>query len=143
MSTMLMPNLMTENVNATVRFYCEHLGFHMLMGLPFDTEQSIKEYSEAIPLQFSMLEHEGAMLMVQARASLAGECAMFAEMPIAVSGTYYLEVENLDKLLAGLGKDVEVVLPERITFYGMREVWIRDNNGYVVTLAEKHAPGVA
>jgi len=138
-----MPNLMTEDVNATVRFYCDQLGFRMLMGLPFESEQLLEEFSETIPLQFSMLEHDGAMLMVQARDSLAEECGLFADMPIAVSGTYYLEVEDLDKLLAGLGEDIETVLPERITFYGMREVWIRDNNGYVVTLAEKHASKAA
>lgn len=138
MSTTLTPNLMTENVNATITFYCERLGFRMLMGLPFDTEHPINEFSAATPLQFAMLERNGAMLMIQERSSLAGECDLFANMPVSASATYYLEVEDLDRLLAGLGDGVETVLPERVTFYGMREVWIRDNNGYVVTLAQKH-----
>lgn len=139
MSTTLTPNLMTENANATIKFYCERLGFRMLMGLPFNTEQPVNEFSDDIPLQFAMLGRDGAMLMIQERSSLAGECDLFADMSVAASATYYLEVEDLDGLLAGLGEGVETLLPDHVTFYGMREVWIRDNNGYVVTLAQKHA----
>jgi uncharacterized glyoxalase superfamily protein PhnB len=139
MTSTFTPNLMTEDVNATITFYCERLGFSMQMGLPFDTEQPVSELSDGTPLQFAMLERHGAMLMLQHRQSLAEECDLFADMPIAASATYYLEVESLDELLAGLGEGVETVLPERVTFYGMREMWIRDNNGYVVTLAQKNA----
>ncbi|MEJ2692972.1 MAG: hypothetical protein P8166_07915 [Candidatus Thiodiazotropha sp.] len=137
MTTTLTPNLMTEDVNASIRFYCSYLGFSFQMGLPFGTETPVNEMSEDVPLQFAMLEREGAMLMFQHRRSLAEECGLFTEMPVAASATCYLEVSNLDELLAGLGGDVETVMPERVTFYGMREMWIRDNNGYIVTLAQK------
>lgn len=139
MSTTLTPNLMTESVNESLNFYRDRLGFRLLMGLPFGAETPVNELSEGITLQFAMLDLDGAMLMLQARDSLAGESDHFAHMPVAASATLYLEVENLDALLAKLGDDVETVLPDHVTFYGMREVWIRDNNGYVLTLAEKHA----
>ena len=139
MSATLTPNLMTEDVNASVRFYCGYLGFSLQMGLPFDTETPVNEVAADVPLQFAMLDREGAMLMLQHRRSLAEECRLFKEMPVAASVTCYLQVEDLDKLMAGLGGDVETVIPERVTFYGMRELWIRDNNGYIVTLAQKQA----
>jgi len=85
------------------------------------------------------LNHDGAMLMLQERASIAGDYPRFANMPVAASVCFYLEVEDMDKLLAGLGDDVKIIVPERTTFYGMREVWILDNNGYVVTVAQKAA----
>jgi uncharacterized glyoxalase superfamily protein PhnB len=138
MTTTLTPNLMTEDVNASIKFYCERLGFSMQMGMPFDTENPVNEFSDNTPLQFAMLDRNGAMLMLQHRRSLSEESSLFADMPIAASATYYLEVESLDELLAGLGEGVETVLPERVTFYGMREMWIRDNNGYIVTLAQKN-----
>lgn len=137
MSTTLTPNLMSENVNASIEFYCNRLGFTYLNGMLANSEQCAAEYSAKAPLQWAMLSHSGAMLMLQERSSIAGDYSAFAEMPVAASAAFYLEVEDLDKLLAGLGNEVEIVVPDRTTFYGMREVWIRDNNGYVITLAQK------
>jgi uncharacterized glyoxalase superfamily protein PhnB len=139
MTTTFTPNLMTRNVNASVKFYCDRLGFNMMMGLPFETQSPVEQLSDDIPLQFAMLNKEGAMLMLQHQQSLAEECSLFNDLTVAASGTCYLEVENLDETMDGLGEDIDVVLEERITFYGMRELWIRDNNGYIITLAQKHS----
>lgn len=137
MTTTLTPNLMTKNVNASVKFYCEHLGFQIMMGLPFNTQTPVETLPEDKPLQYAMLNKDGAMIMFQHQQSLAEECEQFTDIPVAASATFYLEVDNLDDLISGLGDDIDIVIPERITFYGMRELWIRDNNGYVVTLAQK------
>jgi uncharacterized glyoxalase superfamily protein PhnB len=137
MTTTFTPNLMTKDVNATVRFYCDHLGFQLMMGLPFNTQTPVETLMEDKPLQYAMLNKDGAMVMFQHQQSLAEEFDQFSAMPVAASATFYLEVEKLDELVANLGDDIDIVLPERITFYGMREIWIRDNNGYVITLAQK------
>jgi uncharacterized glyoxalase superfamily protein PhnB len=138
MSTTLTPNLMTENVNQSVAFYCERLGFHFLAGmLASGSETPVNEFSTDVPLQWAMLQREGAMLMLQLRASLAGEYAPLADAAVGASVSFYLEVDDLDALLDGLGEGVTTLLPDHKTFYGMREVWISDNNGYIVTLAEK------
>lgn len=139
MSTSLTPNLMTENVNETIQFYCDRLGFQFQMGLPLSTEKPLREFSPDIPLQFAMINRNGTMLMLQSRASLAEECERFTNMPVAASTTFYLEMDDLDTVLAKLDDDVQIVVPERTTFYGMRELWILDNNGYVITLAKKAA----
>lgn len=138
MTTTFTPNLMTTNVNASVNFYCDRLGFNFMMGVPFDSETPVAELSDNISLQYAMLSKQGAMIMFQHQQSLAEEYDLFSHMSVAASATFYLEVESLDDLKTGLGDDVEIALPERITFYGMREIWIRDNNGYVITLAQKH-----
>lgn len=137
MSTTLTPNLMTENVNASIEFYCNRLGFTYLNGMLANSEQVAAEYSAQTPLQWAMLSRGGAMLMLQERTSIAGDYPPFAKMPVAASAAFYLEVEDLDQLMSGLGDGVEIVVPDRTTFYGMRELWVRDNNGYVVTLAQK------
>ncbi len=139
MSSTMIPNLMTENVNESIEFYCNHLGFTFLNGMLADCEQATDEYSSETKLQWAMLNHDGAMLMLQERTSIGGDYPPFADMPVAASICFYLEVADLDKLLAGLGDNVKIIVPERTTFYGMREVWILDNNGYVVTVAQKAA----
>ncbi len=140
MYTTLTPNLMTENVNESVAFYRDRLGFDFFIGVAYESETPINAFTDDVALQWAMLGRGAAKLMFQARDSLADEFPPLKNVPLAASATFYIEVENLDDLLAGLGNEVERVLPERVTFYGMREVWIRDNNGYIVTLAQKCVP---
>jgi uncharacterized glyoxalase superfamily protein PhnB len=137
MSATLTPNLMTDNLNETIQFYCEHLGFEFDMGILCNSEKPLSSFTPDIALQWAMLKRDGAMLMLQERSSLAQDCSLFSHIPVAASASFYIEMNNLDAQLSKLGDDVERVVPERITFYGMREVWVRDNNGYVIVLAEK------
>ncbi|HMJ21713.1 MAG TPA: hypothetical protein VK513_07385, partial [Terriglobales bacterium] len=50
----------------------------------------------------------------------------------------YVEVENLDETM-GVLKDVEVVMPVRTTFYGAREIGVKDPAGHFVTFAQTGA----
>jgi uncharacterized glyoxalase superfamily protein PhnB len=71
---------------------------------------------------------------------VAAPCPRTRETHLAFPKTHvrrvYLEVDGLDELFAAVKDRVEIVLDLRTTFYGMREAWIRDCNGYVLTLAE-------
>lgn len=51
----------------------------------------------------------------------------------------YFRVDDVDAVLERLG-DVEVVKPIAQTWYGMREVWVRDPDGYVVTIGTPQGP---
>lgn len=137
MSTTLTPNLMSEDINASVAFYCGHLDFRFVAGVTDERATMVKSFVAGVPLQWAMLGRKGAMLMFQLRSSLEQEYAPMAEVALGASATFYLEVDDLDALLSGLGDGADIVLPDHVTFYGMREVWIRDNNGYILTLAEK------
>jgi len=142
MTTTLTPNLMSENVNQSVTFYCKHLGFQFLAGMREegeDLDARVDTFADDVPLQWAMLGREGAMLMFQSRASLGRECEEMTALPLSVSGALYLEVADLDSLLAALDGEVQTVLDDHTTFYGMRETWVRDNNGYTLVLAQKHA----
>jgi uncharacterized glyoxalase superfamily protein PhnB len=139
MSTTLTPNLMSDNVNESVVFYRDRLGFHFFAGVLAEGQSMADAFSADIPLQWAVLGRDDARVMFQLRSSLAREYAPAGDLALGASATLYLETENLDALIAGLGESVEIVLPDHTTFYGMREMWIRDNNGYILTLAEKQA----
>jgi len=49
-----------------------------------------------------------------------------------------LEVENLDETI-GARKGIEVVMPVRTTFYGAREMGVKDPAGHFVTFAQTSA----
>lgn len=139
MSTTLTPNLMSENVNQSVIFYMDRLGFRFLAGVLSEGDAMAQTFSADAPLQWAMLGRDEALLMFQLRGSMAREYAPLKDVPLAASASIYIEVADLDDMLSGLGEDVETVLPDHVTFYGMREVWIRDNNGYILALAQKVA----
>jgi uncharacterized glyoxalase superfamily protein PhnB len=143
MTTTLTPNLMTENVNESVTFYRENLGFRFLAGMKAggdDLNASVEAFSPDVPLQWAMLGRDDARVMFQLRASLAQECEAMNALPLSVSGALYLEVADLDALLTAVGGEVETVLADHTTFYGMREIWVRDNNGYTLVLAQRDNP---
>lgn len=140
MSTTLTPNLMSEDLNASVVFYRDILGFRFLAGMPFGGERPVDVFQDDVPLQWAMLELDGARVMFQVRTSMAREYPPLGDVELGASATLYLEVEGLDSLLQRLDASVEFLLPDHVTFYGMREAWIRDNNGYLLVLAEKANP---
>jgi len=137
MTTTLTPNLMSENVNESVIFYRDRLGFRFLAGVLSQGDAMTEAFNPTAPLQWAMLGRDGALLMFQLRASMAREYAPLSDVPLGASASVYIEVADLDALLAGLGEEVETLLPDHVTFYGMREMWIQDNNGYILALAQK------
>ncbi|MEJ2454045.1 MAG: bleomycin resistance family protein [Candidatus Thiodiazotropha sp.] len=143
MNTTLTPNLMSESVNESVAFYCRNLGFRFLAGMKTvgdNLDARVDEFAREVPLQWAMLGRDDARVMFQSRLSLARECEAMTALPLGVSGALYLEVADLDSLLTELGGEVQTVLADHTTFYGMREIWVRDNNGYILVLAQSDNP---
>jgi uncharacterized glyoxalase superfamily protein PhnB len=136
---------MSENVNESVAFYCQKLGFRFLAGMKAEGDNldaRVDVFTRDVPLQWAMLGRDDARVMFQSRASLSRECEEMTAQPLAVSGALYLEVRDLDTLLTELDGEVQTVLDEHTTFYGMRERWILDNNGYTLVLAQSDAQGL-
>jgi uncharacterized glyoxalase superfamily protein PhnB len=47
----------------------------------------------------------------------------------------FIEVDNLGEIIQAM-KGAEIVIPERTTFYGSREIGIKDPAGHLVTFAQ-------
>jgi uncharacterized glyoxalase superfamily protein PhnB len=47
----------------------------------------------------------------------------------------YVEVEDLDQIISAT-KGAEVVMPVRTTFYGAKEIGIKDPAGHIITFAQ-------
>jgi len=47
----------------------------------------------------------------------------------------YIEVDSLDVVISAM-TGAEVVMPERKTFYGAREIGVKDPGGHVLTFAQ-------
>ena len=121
----LTPVLLVEEIEPCLDFWVERLGFEKTAEVP-----------EGDKIGFVILNNGAAEIMLQSRASVAKDVPALAQGDLSRAGFgLFVEVEKLDVLLPKL-KDLEVVVPERTTFYGAREIGVRDPCGTTVVLAE-------
>ena len=131
----LTPNMMVENVGRTVDFYGDVLGFEFVMGVREDGQEVVTQRQEGGTLAFAVMKCGGVEMMFQTRKSLSQEIPAFGGMGIGGSFTFYIDVEDVDGLYAKLKDKVTMIKDMQTTFYGKREFYIRDCNGYVLVFA--------
>ncbi|MBI4959342.1 MAG: VOC family protein, partial [Desulfovibrio sp.] len=134
----LAPNLMVEDIHRSADFWCDQLGFTFAGSV--DSEQNFhkeRHDSQTGPdLIWAQFISNKAEVMVQRRDSLTTELPLFKDEPIGGTATLYLGVDGLDDLYRRLKDVVPTVRPLQTAFYGMREWYITDPDGYVVCLAQ-------
>jgi hypothetical protein len=91
-------------------------------------------------LGFVSLARGALELMLQSRASLAADVAGIE--PDGFRAALYIEVERLAPIRTAL-KGWPRVVPERTTFYGAREIIVRDPAGNVIAFASRETSGAA
>ena len=126
----LTPNLMVEDVARTVAFYRDTLGFEVLTTLPGQE-----------PFDFAIVRRDGVELMFQSRLSLSDNVPALSGAPIGASQTFYIEVTGVRDLYETLRDKVEIVVDFHETFYGTREFYFRDLNGYILSFSESSPQG--
>jgi uncharacterized glyoxalase superfamily protein PhnB len=118
------PVLFVEDVEPCVRFWVERLGF-----------QKTAEVPEGNKLAFAMLQKGSVELMYQSYTSADKDVAAISQVVRKGPSFLYVEVDSLDQTIAAI-HGAEVVIPVRTTFYGAREISIKDPAGHFVTFAE-------
>lgn len=118
--TKLTPNLLVDSIEEVLPFWTR-LGFAVTVSVP-----------EGEHLGFAILAHGDVELMLQSRASMAKDLPPLADAHH--TSMLYLEVPDLAPLRAAL-TSVPTVVPERTTFYGARELIVRDPAGNVIAFA--------
>ena len=119
--TSLTPNLMVEDVAATVAFYRDTLGFAVTATVP----------DEVAPV-WANVTANGLSLMFQARASLTEELPQLAGRAIGASQTLYIGVDDADALYAAIRERAQIIKAPYTAFYNAREFYIQDPNGYLL-----------
>jgi lactoylglutathione lyase len=122
----LTPNLLVANVERSLAFYENVLGFERGFTVP---EQS--------PFVFASVTGGPVEIFFNDAAGAIKEYPAFGGKPIGATGTMYIEVEGVDALHDRLKATVPIVMPLVKQFYGMREFAIEDPDGYVITFAER------
>ena len=123
------PVLFVEKIEPVLPFWTEHLGVIKTVEVPDDGR-----------LGFVIMQQGNVEVMYQTYASASKDLPQILNEVRKGPTFLYIEVENLEMLKPAL-QSTDVYLPELKTFYGAREIGIRDAAGHFLTFAEMSATG--
>jgi len=136
----LTPDLMVEDVAKTVRFYTEKLGFKVAMLVPEGEEGAMTELSDNKKYVYAMVVRDEVFMMFMSKDAYAEDVPVLKGASIGASATLYCDVDNVSELYDSFkGNGVEIVKDLSVTWYGMKEFYIKDCNGYILGFAEQAA----
>ena len=121
----LTPVLIVEEIEKSLPFWVDRLGFTKTVEVP-----------EGDRLGFVILVREGAEVMLQTIASVSRDEPKFAPRGEAHNVGLFVEVDDFADILTRL-QGYPVTMPERTTFYGMREIGVHEPGGHIVVFAAK------
>ena len=118
-------NLGVEDVDKTIEFYREKLGFQIVMTVP----------EEGASL-WGMVKRDDVTIMFQRLGSMKEEYKDIIVDKLDSAITFYIDVEDIQNLYDEIIINVPVYVDIHDTFYGAREFAIKDINGYRLVFAE-------
>ena len=118
------PVLYVEAIEPCLSFWIDRLGFQKTAAVP-----------EGDQLGFVILQRGNVEIMYQTYASQKKDTSIVSA-DIAGGHTFlYAEVEKLDAVVEAM-KGANIAIPVRTTFYGPRELGVKDPAGHVILFAE-------
>ena len=118
------PILFAEEIEPCLQFWIERLGFEKTIDVP-----------EGRKLSFAILQKGAVELMYQTYASAEKDITTISSEVRKGPSFLYIEVDNLNEVISAL-KGVDIAMAVRTTFYGAKEIGIKDPAGHVVIFAE-------
>ena len=120
-------NLMVKDMEKTIAFYRDVLGFDVAMSQP-----------ENPPFAWVSMVRDGAGIMFATRESFEADpdLEMFKGMKIGGSLVMWIIVDDVKSIETAVQGKAEIVKRLTKQFYGMLELTIKDPNGYVLTFAQ-------
>jgi uncharacterized glyoxalase superfamily protein PhnB len=116
--------LFVEKIEAVLPFWTQHLGFIKTVEVP-DGER----------LAFVILQQGTTEVMYQSFASVDKDMPAISADVRKGPTFLYLEVSDLQAVKAAVA-GMEIYMPERTTFYGAREIGVKDPAGHFITFAQ-------
>ncbi|MCX7747809.1 MAG: VOC family protein [Clostridia bacterium] len=128
-------NMMVENVQRTLKFYKDILQFEFVMAVSKDNSEVIFENNPDRELVYALVKHNTIEIMFQAAESLSVDIPAFSGKPIDASVSFYFEVEDANLVYEELKDKIKIAKEIYTTWYGMREFYVYDCNGYILGFA--------
>ena len=124
--TKVTPNLVVSNVERSIAFYRDILGFTVTATVP-----------DQAPYVFAAVSSGGVEVFLNAIEPAVAEYPAFKDRPLGGTLTLFMEVVRIDEAHAALKDKVTIVMPLEKKWYGVTEFAFQDQDGYVITFAER------
>ena len=118
--------LVVASIETSLPFWTGRMGF-----------EKIAEVPEGDHIGFVILMQNGVELMLQSTDSVRKDVPQFAPV-LSGPSSLFVEVDDFEDTLKRLS-DYPIAMPERTTFYGMREIGVREPGGHIVIFAARVA----
>jgi len=122
----LTPNLIVRDVERSIRFYHDVLGFTVTATVP-----------EAAPYVFAAVRSGPVEIFLNAPEPAVAEYPAFKDRPIGGTLTLFMEVVPIQLAHDSLKDRVTIVMPLEHKWYGVTEFAFEDPDGYLITFAER------
>jgi len=122
----LTPNLIVADVERSIAFYRDLLGFTVEQIVP-----------DAPPLVFAIVRSGPVEVYLNAPGPAVEEYPAFKDRPIGGTLTLFIRLTGIRAAYDALRARVNVVMPLEKKWYGVTEFACTDPDGYVITFAEQ------
>ena len=117
--------LIVEEIEKSLPFWIDRMGFEKTVDVP-----------DGDRLGFAILARQGAELMLQTRDSVRKDVPQFVPKSESNATSLFIEVDDFADTVRRLA-GYPIALPERTTFYGMREIGVLEPSGNIVVFAAR------
>jgi uncharacterized glyoxalase superfamily protein PhnB len=124
----LTPNLIVADVERSIAFYRDVLGFAVEQTVP-----------DAPPLVFAIVRSGPVEVYLNAPGPAVEEYPAFKDRPIGGTLTLFIRITGIRAAYDALKARVHVVMPLEKKWYGVTEFACTDPDGYVITFAEQES----
>jgi uncharacterized glyoxalase superfamily protein PhnB len=119
------PILFVDAIEPSLEFWVGRLNF-----------EKITEVPEGNQLGFVILKKGESEIMLQTRESIKKDASAASRTMLSMTSCLYIEVDSFADTLDRVNGS-EVLVQQRDTFYGMREIFVREPQGQIVGFAAR------
>jgi uncharacterized glyoxalase superfamily protein PhnB len=119
------PILFVDAIEPSLEFWVGRLHFEKTAEVP-----------EGDHLGFVILKQGDSEIMLQTRESMKKDVSAASQAMLSMTSCLYIEVDSFTDALQRV-QSAEVLVPQRDTFYGMREIYVREPEGQIVGFAAR------
>ena len=131
------PNFEVENIRQTVQFYESVMGFSLIMAVP-EAQNGVHEaFADGVDYVYALMKNGEVELMFQRSDSFQHDVELASGNFIGASVSFYMEVADLAQLYDTIKGQVSAITELKTTWYGMKEFYMKDLNGYILGFAEQ------
>jgi len=129
-------NMGVKDIVSTVKYYQENFDFELQMLVDESKTNFDTVIKKELNYIWAMIHKGDVSIMLQSIDSLKEDIGVFFDN-VGASLTLYIEVENVDDLYLNIKDKVNMYKDITTTWYGQREFYIKDINGYILGFASK------